>query len=160
METKRKAGRPVGTTTRKHPMHTPQGKLTRMYRKWQGMIRRCTSPKSHNWKDYGGRGIKVCLRWTGPNGFVNFLHDMGEPPSPKHTIDRKRNHLNYTPKNCVWATLIEQQAHTRKTVRITWKGERWNIAEWARRLGIRADVMRSRLKRWPRARVFASKANS
>jgi hypothetical protein len=45
---------------------------------------RCTKKNHEFFKDYGGRGITVCKRWCGPTGFVNFLSDVGEAPSP-HT---------------------------------------------------------------------------
>lgn len=85
---------------------------TRTYRIWRAMISRCYWPSSVNWERYGGRGITVCRRWR--EDFRAFFADMGDPPSPKHSIDRKRNSGNYTPKNCRWATGKEQAANRRR----------------------------------------------
>jgi hypothetical protein len=78
---------------------------------WQAMRARCSNPKHHNFKNYGGRGIKVCERWM---KFENFLADMGERPSGL-TIERKDNDGDYTPTNCVWATPAQQMRNRRST---------------------------------------------
>jgi len=74
------------------------------------MLTRCNLPGTKYYKNYGGRGIRVCLRWR---RFLNFLADMGRRPSPKHSIDRRNNDGNYTPKNCRWATRSEQNSNRR-----------------------------------------------
>lgn len=78
---------------------------------WKGMRQRCNDPNHKNYKDYGGRGIKVCKRW---DRFEVFYKDMGPRPSPKHSIDRENNLGHYTPRNCYWATVVEQNNNRRK----------------------------------------------
>lgn len=75
-------------------------------------MRRCYKPKTASYKHYGGRGICVCARWHGPQGFINFLADLGERPRGK-TIDRKDVDGNYCPQNCRWATKIMQENNKR-----------------------------------------------
>jgi len=75
------------------------------------MKQRCLDLNHPSAKRHGRRGIKICRRWLGPNGFKNFLHDMGERPL-NLSIDRRNNDGNYTPKNCHWATR-KQQAQNR-----------------------------------------------
>lgn len=77
------------------------------YESWRGMRERCTNPKNKRFKDYGGRGIKVCDRW---GQFENFYADMGVRPIGK-TLDRKDNDGDYEPSNCCWATDAEQRAN-------------------------------------------------
>ena len=69
-----------------------------MYAAWKQMRQRCNNPKCSRYKWYGARGIKVCVRW---NSFDLFLKDMGPRPTPKHSVERRKNHLGYTPGNCL-----------------------------------------------------------
>lgn len=91
---------------------------TGLYRIWGGMIDRCTHTGRPYSKHYVDRGIAVCSRWRngegGLTGFECFAHDMGQRPSPDHSIDRIDNDGNYEPSNCRWATRSQQQRNKRK----------------------------------------------
>jgi hypothetical protein len=78
---------------------------------WSNLIQRCTNPKVPQYKDYGGRGIKVCPRWL--DSFESFLSDMGEKPSKNLTIERVDNDGDYEPDNCIWATRQQQNKNKR-----------------------------------------------
>lgn len=95
------------------------------YGTWQAMRVRVTDP----WRRYIQKGITVCDRW---NKFENFLADMGERPSPIHTIDRINNDGNYEPGNCRWATPLEQMQNVETNVNITAFGETKCASAWAR----------------------------
>ncbi len=75
---------------------------------WRHMQTRCYNKNSSKYEQYGDRGIKVCDRWLGKSGFINFLTDMGKKPSPKHSIDRIDVNGDYEPTNCRWATSTVQ----------------------------------------------------
>lgn len=91
---------------------------------------RCLNVRNTYYKDYGGRGIKICERW---NSYENFLADMGRKPTPAHTIDRIDNEKGYEPGNCRWATPEEQSNNTRKNVFVFYHGERLTIAQLMRK---------------------------
>jgi len=84
------------------------------FRTYCAMRQRCGNPKNNRYEDYGGRGISICKRWSGPNGFVHFMQDMGRRP-PGKSIDRIEVNGNYTAKNCRWATKLQQANNKRNS---------------------------------------------
>jgi hypothetical protein len=85
------------------------GRKTRLYRIWLAMRNRCNNTRSPDYLYYGGRGIRVCMRW---NSFPNFAADMSPDPGIGWTLERKDNDRGYEPSNCIWATR-QQQARNR-----------------------------------------------
>ena len=84
---------------------------TPTYRTWITMKARCTKETNHNYKNYGGRGIKICDRWL--NSFENFLEDIGVRPEGLQ-LDRIDNNGNYEPGNCRWVTPKENSNNRRR----------------------------------------------
>lgn len=85
---------------------------TPTHRIWRGMKDRCARSFHKNYHSYGGRGIKVCRRWM---DFTKFLADMGERPSPEHTIERINNNKGYSKSNCAWILAKHQNRNTCRT---------------------------------------------
>jgi len=112
------------------------------FRSWAMMRERCLSLANHAYKDYGGRGIMICERWS---KFENFFTDMGPKPSRKHSIERIDNNKGYEPGNCKWATALEQANNKRNNVFLTWDGETRTTAEWSRHTGISTQLLWHRL---------------
>ena len=100
----------------KHNLHNH-----RLYNTWYQMINRCTNPKNKSYKDYGGRGIKVCERWI---KVENFIEDMYPTFEEGLTLDRENNDLGYSPDNCRWVLRNIQSRNTRKLNRSNKSGYR------------------------------------
>ena len=83
----------------------PGRKASSTYKAWMSMKARCYQVGGARYKDYGGRGIRVCERWR--SNFANFFADMGERPLG-YTLDRLDPDGNYEPGNCRWATPTQQ----------------------------------------------------
>lgn len=94
---------------------------------WRHMRSRCYNPNGRNYKNWGGRGITVCERWL--ESFENFYADMGDRPTPKHSLDRINVNGNYEPSNCRWATTKEQRINQRPHEK---RGKNDNISSDAR----------------------------
>jgi hypothetical protein len=82
--------------------------VTVEYMAYNNAKQRCTNPNSHQYYDYGGRGIQFLF-----TSFDQFLEDIGLKPSPDLTLDRKNNDGNYEPGNVRWATRIQQRKNSR-----------------------------------------------
>jgi len=131
-----------GCIVKKHGMNnSPEAQTLR------NMKYRCNNKNSPNFHLYGGRGIAVCDRWSGDDGLTNFIADMGERPSSKHSIDRIDNNGNYEPDNCRWATLLEQQNNRRSNVILEYEGERKTLIEWARLSSVSVAAFKNRIRR-------------
>lgn len=127
------------------------------YRAWQTMRLRCTVPTNPAYKDYGGRGIKVCARWL--ESPAAFVADMGPKPSPAHELDRyPNNDGDYEPGNCRWALRKDNCRNRRSSRVIECDGEALTLIEWAERSGVRAETIAERLDRgWDqRAAIFTA----
>ncbi|HEY3500711.1 MAG TPA: hypothetical protein VGK73_38730 [Polyangiaceae bacterium] len=131
----------------------------RIYFAWRAMVRRCHDSRVAEFRYYGARGIKVCDRWR--RSCKAFIEDMGERPSPTHTVERVNNDGNYEPGNCVWATK-QEQARNRRTSRLFTLGDLSLCeSEWCRRLGMRPGGVARRIDHgWPLERALTQLGGS
>ena len=105
-----------------------------LWNTWQTMIGRCENPNRPKYKDYGGRGIKVCEEWKAAQNFAHWALENGYKPGLQ--IDRIDNNGDYCPKNCRFVTPKENSRNRRNTKFLTLDGETKCITEWAEITGI------------------------
>jgi hypothetical protein len=122
---------------------------TRTYRIWGAMKTRCNNKNFHQYKDYGGRGVKVCDEWI--NDFMAFYSCVGDIPKGL-TIDRIDNNGDYEPGNVRLATYKEQGKNKRDNHKIN--GE--CITHTSKKLGGEHGLVGKRLRRgWSEERAIS-----
>ena len=120
----------------------------RIYNIYHNMKNRCYNPNDDRYKDYGGRGIKMCDEWLGEHGFENFVEwSMVNGYAENLTIDRVNVNGNYEPSNCRWATNAEQSNNRRTCVYFTFFGITKNLKEWCNCIGENYEKMYGRYYR-------------
>lgn len=89
----------------------------RLYSIWINMKTRCYNSNCPEYENYGGRGIKICNEWR--DSFKNFLDwSMNNGYKKELTIDRINVNEGYSPKNCRWATKVEQARNRRNNITV------------------------------------------
>ena len=121
-----------------------KGNRKRLYTIWKSMRERCTAPNQNRYKNYGGKGIKVCSDWDDYSVFKDWALNNGY--SDDLSIDRIDVNGDYCPENCRWATTKEQANNTTANHRITIDGITHTMSEWSEISGIKISTIFARLK--------------
>lgn len=116
-----------------------------LYQTWDGIKKRCYHKKATGYKNYGGRGIKMCDSWK--QSFWNFASDMGEKPSKNHTIERLDNNRDYSKENCIWASSKQQAENRRNNIYIDYSGEKYTLYKICALLNLKPSTVYWRLKK-------------
>lgn len=137
--------RSCGCLAANNTNQTTHGKShTKLYGVWCSMKSRCNNPNVEHYKNYGGRGIKVCKEWG--NDFQSF-YDWAYSNGYKDglTIDRIDVNKGYSPDNCRWSTMKEQCNNRVSNRYFTHNGKTQTLAQWAEETGIRYGTLRFRI---------------
>lgn len=111
-----------------------------LYKIYTSMKSRCLNKQHPAYDRYGGRGIKIDTLWA--EDYMSFKRDVGDRPSPKHSLDRINNEGNYTKENVRWATRREQQNNTRTNIFITYLNQTKTMAEWDNYLDLKKGTLK------------------
>lgn len=101
---------------------------------------RCTNPKNKGYRNYGGRGIKVCDEWL--HDFQSF-YDWANANGWEEglTIERIDVNGDYCPENCTWIPKDMQARNRRTTIWLEYDGKCMTASEWADELGIQRQTL-------------------
>lgn len=116
---------------------------------WIGIRSRCHNPRATGYKHWGGRGITICDRWR---DFTTFIADVGERPSPDHSLDRIDKDGHYEPGNVRWATHEEQANNRRDNLMVHYRGTEMTLRRAWRAAGCivsRESAVRRVANGWP-----------
>lgn len=130
-----------------------------IYAEYRNMKNRCYNETAHNYKYYGGRGIKMCDKWR--DDIHEFYKDVSSLPNFRkegYSLDRIDNDGDYEPGNVRWATREEQSRNRRprtcKNV-YDYNGEIHSLREISNMTGISYSTLKNRLsKGWEPERAF------
>ena len=141
----------------KHHNATHGMARTRIYKIWRGMHSRCCTPSATGYKNYGGKGIKVCSRW---GMFENFYADMGDVALGM-SIERVDSFGDYEPGNCKWATRKEQNRNQFDIPLYTFQGKTQCLTAWAEDVGASFGSLKARINRgWSIERTLCTPIRS
>lgn len=125
---------------------------TKVYNVWDNMVRRCKNKAHPDYKNYGARGITVCIKWL---SFAGFYEDMGGTYKEGLSLDRRENDKGYSKENCRWITQAEQMRNTRRNKKFNSE----TATDASVRLGGRPAMIFERLRDgWSIERAFTTKA--
>lgn len=132
----------------------------RLYGIWLGIKKRCYNPKCKEYIRYGGRGIIMCDEWKNDyDVFKEWAYDHGydiNAPRGACTIERLDVNGNYSPDNCTWCTVKEQNNNKRDNVFVTYNNETHTLSQWSEIVGIKPSTLRQRINvyKWPIERAL------
>lgn len=116
----------------------------RLYKIWENLKFRCLNKKCNSFKNYGNRGITVCIDWL--NNFENFYTwAIANGYKDDLTIDRIDNNGNYESDNCRWVNAKKQANNRRSNRLITYNNETHTLSEWANKYNIKISKLWARL---------------
>lgn len=123
-----------------HHIKFNKRKGTRLYNTWQSMKARCYNNKDKHYKIYGARGITVCDEWLNDyDAFKKWALSNGYRDSL--TIDRINSNKGYSPDNCRWVSMIEQNHNRITNTYFKYKGVIYDRAQLADFLNIKYSTI-------------------
>lgn len=125
-------------------LRNPKKENLSLWNSYHSMKKRCLNPNCKRYKDYGGRGIKVCEEWL--IGFDEFA-DWAKANGYRNglTIERKDVNGNYGPNNCMWITRQQQAFNKRDSIFVTYRGQTKDLMVWCNELGLTYDTIHNRI---------------
>lgn len=109
------------------------------YTIWKGMKARCYNVNNISYKNYGGRGIRVCEEWHDSAVFGEWAMSHGYEKGLQ--LDRIDNDGDYCPENCRWVTSQVNNNNRRNNVFVTVDDITDTLANTCRRYGLNSSYI-------------------
>lgn len=106
------------------------------------MRQRCNDKNCADFKNYGGRGIKVCKEWA---DFEIFVKDMEADYKKGLWIDRVDNEGEYSKGNCRWSSPKVQQNNRRDNHLFEYRGVADTLTNWAKFIKMKKSTLEMRI---------------
>ena len=120
----------------KHRLHD-----TKLYRIYNHMKERCNNENCKSFKNYGGRGIKICKEWN--NDFMSFYNwAINNGYQENLSIDRIDVNGNYEPNNCRWVDILTQANNKTNNFYIDYDNKKYTMSDLSRLLNIHYEKSR------------------
>jgi hypothetical protein len=117
---------------------------TTLYKRWNGMRKRCNCITFENYKYYGGKGIKICDEWNDYLTFKEWAINNGYEEGL--SLERIDVDKDYCPENCKWIPLNKQAINRSNRKEITINGITKSISEWSKESGVKRLTILGRLE--------------
>lgn len=107
----------------------------------ESVWRRCYDPKHHSYKNYGGRGVRICHEWYDEttrkkNSSLFAEWAVANGYEKNLVLDRIDNNGPYSPDNCRWVTVHDNNRNRRSTILIEIGGETKCAKDWCKEFGM------------------------
>ena len=125
-----------------------RGHEERLYHVWNSMKQRCENPNRPNYVWYGAKGISVCDEWQNYLTFKKWAYENGyDDKAPKGgcTLDRIDIEKGYSPQNCRWISMADQNRNKSYHRYVEYRGERLTVTQLARKTGMIKETLVYRL---------------
>jgi hypothetical protein len=110
-------------------------RFNRFYEVWLAMKQRCYNQKNKQYKNYGGRGIRICCEWKNdPASFIHWCENQN--PLPGHSLDRRDNNKSYSPANCRFVSNAIQARNRRMSIWVRINGEKLVLKDAVSKYGV------------------------
>lgn len=133
-----------------------------LYKIWRNIKSRCNVSTSPDYKNYGGRGVRMCEEWENDfMAFYNWAISNGWKKGLDVDKDSKGNNLLYSPLYCTILTHKDNCNNTRANKFIVYNGKKQTVAQWAEEARLPPQVLLGRIiSGWDMGRAISTPAKS
>ena len=113
-----------------------------LYKVWNDIKMRCYNKNRASYKNYGGRGVKMCDEWrNNPEAFVKWGIKNGWKPGFEIDKDMLGDNKLYSPENCVFLTPKMNSKYKRNTKYVLYDNKKMTLVDLSELLDIKYSFL-------------------